>query len=211
MTDLRPFRAGDIDSLYAISLATGDRGGDASALHRDGRLIGHIYSAPYALLHPELAFVAEDSEGIGGFILGVIDTRAFEARLESDWWPALRRRYPDPGPRPDPDWSADQRRAFMIHRPTPAPEHVVAGYPAHLHMNLLPRLQGRGFGARALQHWLDAAVRMGAGGAHVTPNAQNLRAIRFWRAQGFDPIPDPAPRGEVRLGRRLEPGRDPSA
>lgn len=42
-----PFRNAwqdDLGEVYAISLATGDSGQDASHLYRDIRLIGHIYS-----------------------------------------------------------------------------------------------------------------------------------------------------------------------
>jgi hypothetical protein len=36
----------------------------------------------------------------------------------------------------------------VIHRPELALDEVVAGYPAHLHLDLLPRFQGRGVGER---------------------------------------------------------------
>jgi hypothetical protein len=58
---IRPFRPGDLAALYAISLATGHEGGDASHLYEDGSLIGHIYSAPYAILEPRLALIIEDT------------------------------------------------------------------------------------------------------------------------------------------------------
>jgi len=62
--------------------------------------MGHIYSAPYALLEPGLVAVAVDGDGDGdgdevaGFAAGAIDTLQWEDILEQDWWPALRRRYP---------------------------------------------------------------------------------------------------------------------
>src|ERR1700710_452059 len=93
---LRPFALPDLDTLYEISLLTGDAGADATALHRKPRLIGEIYSAPYALLDPSWAFVAEDQQGVVGYIVGAPDSRAFEARLEAEWWPALRRAHADP-------------------------------------------------------------------------------------------------------------------
>jgi hypothetical protein len=96
MTHIRPVVAADLDALYRIALLTGDSGADASALHKDPRLVGHIYAAPYATLSPETAFVAEDAAGVAGYIVGALDTRAFEARLERDWWPALRAEYADP-------------------------------------------------------------------------------------------------------------------
>ncbi len=174
----------DIERLYAISLATGDSGNDAARHYRDGRLIGHIYSAPYAVLCPETCLVAEDAEGVAGYAVGTLDTRAFEARLERDWWPALRLRYPEPAGAPS-AWSADQRRCHMIHHPRTAPEEVARACPAHLHMNLLPRLQGRGIGRALLELWLSEARQRGAAAVHVATGPSNPRAVRFWEACGF--------------------------
>jgi GNAT superfamily N-acetyltransferase len=186
---LRPYRSADLEALYAISLATGDSGQDAGPLHADGRLIGHIYSAPYAILSPQTALVVEDDQGVAGYIVGVVDTRAFEARLEREWWPDLRRRYADPQALPPESWTADQRRAWLIHHPFATPDYVVAGFPGHLHMNLLPRLQGQGVGTALLNRWL-AQVRP-PGGLHVGVSRANLGGLGFWRAKGFEPIARP--------------------
>lgn len=189
MTRIRPFTTADLDSLYAISLATGDAGQDAAPLHRDGKLIGHIYSAPYGVLAPELAFVAEDDEGVAGYVVGTADTGAFALRLERDWWPALRQLYADPSGTDAAMWTADQRRSFTIHHPDRTPEVVVARFPAHLHMNLLPRLQGQGVGLRLFERWSDAAVGLGVAGVHVGVSPTNERGRGFWQALGFERIP----------------------
>ena len=34
--------------------------------------------------------VLDDGTGPGGYVLGALDTRAFEARCEREWWPPLR-------------------------------------------------------------------------------------------------------------------------
>ena len=80
MLILRPYASGDIDALYAVSLATADVGADASRLYHDKQLVGSIYSAPYAALDPDLVVVAADEEGVGGFVLGAIDTVTWEER-----------------------------------------------------------------------------------------------------------------------------------
>ena len=46
---------------------------------------------------------------------------------------------------------------------------VAERYPAHLHMNLLPRLQRRGVGALLLGTWLAAARARGAHSLRVPP------------------------------------------
>ena len=109
MLTVRQFRSNDLDALYRISLATGLAGGDASHLHADPRLMGHIYAAPYALLEPQLALVAEDDDGVAGFAVGTTDTTAWERRLEQAWWPALRERYGMPAEADAAGWTPDQR------------------------------------------------------------------------------------------------------
>jgi len=71
----------------------------------------------------------------------------------------------------------------MIHHPSRTPAAVVATFPAHLHMNLLPRAQGQGVGRLLLKHWLAATH---VGGVHVGVSGQNVRAARFWQRHGFD-------------------------
>lgn len=196
MLDIRPFKPADLEGLYAISLATGHEGGDASHLYVDGKLIGHIYAAPYALLEPTLILVAEDEHGVAGFALGTPDTDAWFRRLESEWWPRLRVSYDDPGAVPSPDWSPDQRRAFMIHHPTPTPQQISKGYPAHMHLNLAPRIQGQGVGSHLLSEWVAKAAGHGVTAIHVGANRANHRAIQFWSRQSFISLSDPASASE---------------
>ena len=182
---IRPFEPADLEACYAISLATGFEGGDASPLYRDPKLMGHLYVGPYALLEPTLALVVEDDDGVAGFAVGAADTMAWEARLEREWWPALRERYADPAEIPSDARTPDQRRAFMIHHPAKTPAVVADKFPAHLHMNLLPRVQRRGIGSALLSAWLK---RVGACDLHVGVNRGNIGGARFWTAHGFEDL-----------------------
>ncbi|HWA31806.1 MAG TPA: hypothetical protein VG867_11955, partial [Rhizomicrobium sp.] len=150
-------RVEDRDSLYDICLKTGDAGQDATALYRDPELLGHLYAGPYAALEPESGFVLEDGAGIGGYIVGARDTHAFETRLKAEWWPALCRRYPDPSLLQQPD----RHLAEEIHKPLRTPRMICEPYPSHLHINLLPRFQGSGWGKRMIDRWLAEMRRRG--------------------------------------------------
>jgi len=203
MLTLRPYMSTDFDALYAISLATADAGADASRLYHDKHLVGAIYSAPYATLDPDLVVVAADEEGVGGFVLGAVDTVSWEERLERSWWPQLRWRYPAPDPEARGGWTPDQRRISMIHNPERAPIQVAREFPAHLHLNLLPRLQGRGVGTRLFHAWLRLANARGASAIHARINRANARAMAFWSRMGFRPITPP----ELSEGRTVWMGR----
>jgi ribosomal protein S18 acetylase RimI-like enzyme len=190
MVVIRAFRRNDLDDLYRICLETA-AGGGATA-YRDPKLVGHVYAAPYTMLSPRSVFVVEDGHGVGGYILGAPDTRNFEARLEAEWWPGLREIYSDPPDTSRAGWSLDHLMIYGIHHPHPAPGEIVEAYPSHLHVNLLPRLRGRGFGRRLMDRWLLTIQEMGSHGAHLAVGVTNLRAIRFYRACGFQELHPPS-------------------
>ncbi len=177
MVRIRPYRTGDLATLYDICLLTGDAGADASPLYRDAKLLGHVYAAPYGVHAPETALIAEDEAGAVGYIVGPADTRAFEETLEREWWPDLRARYRDVA---DPA-TPDERMQRLIHHPQRLPRRIVERYPAHLHINLLPRAQGDGLGRRTIDAWRE---RVGQP-AHLAVGTRNARAVRFYRAYGF--------------------------
>src|SRR5215469_6226272 len=106
---IRQYQPTDLDDLYRICLQTADSGQDATALVSDPMLPGHVFAAPYAIFEPSLAWVLEDAAGVAGYVLGALDTNAFDELLERRWWPALRARCPlDPRPIADPAWGPEQ-------------------------------------------------------------------------------------------------------
>lgn len=182
----RPYRPADLGDLYRICLLTADDGRDATALYRDPRLPGHIFAAPYGLFEPSLAFVAEDGAGVGGYVVGARDTLAFAELLDRAWWPYLRRLYPEPPPAlPAPRWTPDQRLAHVIHHRWRTPDDLVRSYPSHLHINLLPRLQARGYGSQLIQALLASLREQGSPGVHLHVSLGNPRAAGFYRHLGF--------------------------
>ena len=184
--------------MYDICLRTGESGGDASHLYDDPRLLGHIYVGPYVALQPQLAFVLTDERGIAGYVLGALDTRAFEAACEESWWPRLREQYPlrrrAQGDR------ATRTLVQMIHHPPITADDVVKQFPSHLHIDLLPRAQGRGQGRALMDALLAALVAQGSPGVHLGVNPANTKAIGFYRRLGFVEL---GSGGAVMMARRL--------
>ncbi len=184
MVNLRPYRPDDLDALYAICLQTGDASKDATALHSDPQLVGHIYSAPYGILEPDKVFVAEDDAGVAGYVVGTHDSIHFAERLEQEWWPDLRAKYADASGMTE----ADRDRIAAIKRPEQTPGDIVAAYPAHIHMNLLSRLRGQRVGTRLLKMWVAQAKAAGVTGVHLGASASNSGGIAFWTRSGFEPL-----------------------
>jgi ribosomal protein S18 acetylase RimI-like enzyme len=196
MAEIRPYRAEDLEALYDICLKTGDSGRDASHLHRDPRVVGDLYAAPYCVLSPQTALVAQDQAGVGGYIVGALDTPAFEDRLEAEWWPALRSQYAAPDRSRRDTWGYDEHRAWLIHHPERTPRYLTERWPSHLHINFLPRMQGVGLGQAMIDRWLALMRAQGSRGVHLGVSAQNARALRFYRLYGFEEfVPDRPMRG----------------
>jgi ribosomal protein S18 acetylase RimI-like enzyme len=182
--EIRPYRESDLDAIYRVCLLTGASGQDASDLYKDHKLVGHMFAGAYGVLRPKSALVVEDAEGVGGYIIGAPDTPAFEAELERAWWPSLRTRYPDPPGRYR-DLTPDERLIRGFHHPQLTPPAITDPYPAHLHIDLLPRFQRRGLGRSLIDRWLQLMRSFGVSGVHLGVGAANERAVRFYRAYGF--------------------------
>ena len=183
---IRPYRPDDLDELYRVCVQTADNGGDGTSIFRDPRLPGHVYAAPYALFEPSLAFVAQDAGGVGGYVVAALDSRAFARRLERDWWPALRASHPEPSPDLAESLSRQEQFALhWIHHPLGTPDELASGFPSHLHINLVPRLQGQGIGRQLIATVISALRGQGSPGLHLHVSYRNQRAAGFYRYVGF--------------------------
>jgi ribosomal protein S18 acetylase RimI-like enzyme len=183
---VRPYQPGDLDDLYRVCLLTAFHGGDGTAVFRDPRLPGQVYAAPYAIFEPSLATVAQDADGVAGYIVAALDSRALEHRLEQDWWPGLRFRYPEPPADLAERLSAQERRAIQnIHGPLETAPELAERFPSQLHINLLRRLQSRGIGRRLIQTLIAQLQARGSQGLHLGTGLDNHHAAEFFRRVGF--------------------------
>lgn len=178
---IRLYQPRDLDALYDICLKTGHNGEDATAHYRDPLLLGHFYAAPYGIFHPETCLVLEDAEGVCGYIVGVPDSVAFQARTESEWWPKLREQYPLPEPS---DQSPDSGIIRLIHQGYQVKDEADT-FPAHLHIDLLPRAQGGGNGKALMLAFLDLLRHLGVKGVHLGVSKANPRAVGFYQKLGY--------------------------
>jgi ribosomal protein S18 acetylase RimI-like enzyme len=185
---IRPYQPADLDDVYRVCLLTADSGQDATALVRDPSLPGHVWAGPYVTLEPSLAFVVEDGAGVGGYVLGALDSWAFERRLQRDWWPPLRVSHPelDAG-----DYLSPLERWAIhdIHHSWAADDELLRKFPSHLHIDLLPRLQGRGIGTQLMERMIASLRARGSHGLHMFVSQANHRAAGFYRHLGFSQWP----------------------
>ncbi len=178
---IRPYHLSDLSAMYRICLQTGDSGKDASAKYADPDLLGHFYAAPYAALEPELCFILTCSGAPCGYIIGTENSQNFYQRCEESWFPPLRERYPLPA---ETDSSADAHIIRLIHRGH-VPKPDLLDYPAHLHIDILPRAQGKGMGRRLIETFVDALRAREVPALHLEVGKSNQGAVAFYQRTGF--------------------------
>jgi ribosomal protein S18 acetylase RimI-like enzyme len=183
MLRIEAARISDLPGAYRTCVLTADRGQDATALHRDPDLLGHVYVGPYITRGLGTQLVVVDEAGTAGYLLSADDTPAFEAWAEAEWWPPLRERYPliDDG-------SRDAELIAQIHTPERSPAAVVAEYPAHLHIDLQERARGTGLARVLIERLLFELRAGGVTGVHLGVDASNDNAIGFYEHLGFSEV-----------------------
>lgn len=183
VVELRPFHPSDLPAMYRVCLLTGAAGQDATGRYRNPDLLGHVYCGPYPVADPGLAFVVADDDGPAGYVLGTADTLAFEEWQERRWWPVLRAQHPlvaDPH-----DGTEDHVLVEHLHRSHARPDPLYEQYPAHLHVDLLPRLQGQGWGRRLIERLVEELRERRVPGVHLGVSTRNPGALAFYERLGF--------------------------
>ncbi|MEU6739477.1 GNAT family N-acetyltransferase [Streptosporangium sandarakinum] len=202
MLTVRPYRPDDRAALGDICVRTAHEGGDSRHIYPDLDLMPGIFALPYAHLEPDLAFVLDDGERAVGYILGTADTAAFAERFRTEWLPLVSERFP---PLDGPPTTPSEVMIDLLHRPERMILPELAGYPAHLHIDLLPDHQRKGHGRALMNAFLDALHRKGVAAVHLGMVTANTAARAFYDRLGFHEIPVADPGPLTYLGRRTAP------
>lgn len=181
---LRHATADDHPALCMVCLKTGDAGRNAEWREDDPTLMGQIYAIPYQVLEPDLAFVVDSADSVAGYLFGALDTKAFNARLAADWYPALQRRVAEPGPNRS-VWRGSDWARHAIHHPVFDIPQALAPYPSHGHIDLLPEARGRGIGRRCMRLLEQRLSAAGSTGLFLDVHLRNEKAQRFYAALGY--------------------------
>ena len=161
---IRPARPGDEAGAYHVCMKTGNFGKDGEPFYReDPDALGRIFVGPYLAFEPALSLILEDEMGICGYALGAFDSRAFYDLYEREWRPALCAQFPEPTGDPA-GWTRSQMVHSWYHHPDYTCPEPYAEYPSHLHIDLLDRAQGRGYGRRMLEQVMEELRRRGSPG-----------------------------------------------
>lgn len=195
--DIRKATVDDLTDLYRVAIKTGNSGSDATGMFRNDDMIGEVFVGPYVTLSTETCFaLSEDGRAIG-YGLCVLDTETFQRNCREKWWPVLQEKYRDLASVQDQEWLVKE-----IFQPTPSPESVLEKFPSHGHIDLLPHVQGQGWGRKMMEAMEIRLSELGSPGFHLRVSAYNDQGLKFYSAIGYSEL---MRRGdEVVVGKELK-------
>ena len=132
-----------------------------------------------------------------GYLLLALSTRQFYRQLSDEYVPSLPESLRDrPCADVDTNWrpgNLDNAIWKILHSPQTEIASIETKYPglldscpAHLHIDILPKYQGRGWGKTLMDAALEHLRRQNVGGVHLIMAEGNLRARKFYEEKcGF--------------------------
>ncbi|KAF2742667.1 acyl-CoA N-acyltransferase [Sporormia fimetaria CBS 119925] len=153
-------------------------------LHRLGSI---LWCHAYLQLCPKSCYVLENQYGTAvGYIIGTSDTSVMAHVMRTDLVDMLSDRFTQVKTDDPPEVVALKGSivtgdcSMLLRKPD-----LLAQYPAHLHINLLPEYRKKGWGAKLMKVFLEKVKRLGARGVHLGMHAENTNAKRFYERLGF--------------------------
>ncbi|KAF2195040.1 GCN5-related N-acetyltransferas-like protein [Zopfia rhizophila CBS 207.26] len=212
---IRPYDPShDFDSTLVIFYGTIAKSVDFEPARTMG---SYVWCRPYILLSPITCFVLDNGSGQAvGYIIGAASTGDFVKKWRNEYIPTIDPEIIPKPPRQDnekeeeKDGEGDKSGLLryisnsvyepeneLLHLSTP---NLLERYPAHLHIDILPEHQRRGYGPKLINTFLEKVKAEGAAGVHLKMLIENVEAKRFYEKLGFrifEEVMDGGDSGEV--------------
>ena len=193
---IRPATPADEQQIAHICLLTGADGGDATGSFSDDTALADVFALPYLYGPSCFAWVVDVGGVAQGYVVAAADTDAFQQWFSGEWWV-------ERGPLHTVTNERDEWLAAMANNPTRCLSDAAVDYPAHLHIDLLPQLQGAGWGRRLIDTLMAQLADQGVPGVHLVATRANTGAQAFYPKTGFATISEDD--GSVTFARSTAP------
>lgn len=136
-----------------------------------GRVVSLTYSTYYIEHETENCFVLCDNENVVGYIICSADVKKFRKAFYKDYIKRIA----------EINKHEAVKAAFI-----PIPYMLLKWcYPAHLHINLLPEYQSRGYGTLMINALLSELGAKSVKAVMLLADAENKGAVKFYEKNGF--------------------------
>lgn len=173
----------DLPYIYDICLKTGNSGKDATDSFFDKNMLGAYYAAPYIVNSPKDCFVVVENGLVSGYILSAKDTNAFYSWMNNSWLPNIRETYKTGFV------SKSEREKSLLETIFTDCQSENASwikdFPAHLHIDILDSLQGKGIGKQLMNTLFQHLKTENISGIHLGVDKANENAQGFYKKIGF--------------------------
>ncbi|KAJ8108407.1 hypothetical protein OPT61_g8195 [Boeremia exigua] len=160
------------------------------------RTIGsYLWYRVYTELASPTCFVLDDGNGRAvGYCIGTANTLEFAERWRKEFAPTVNlEQVPAPGVQTgNPLMEKEESRSFRhaVHNAgcsaLQAWPKELERYPAHMHIDILPEFQRKGWGSILINRLFDAVKREGATGIHLDMVRWNTKGENFYMKMGFE-------------------------
>ncbi len=193
MVLIRSYEPQDRNAVINVCWCTGYMGESAAGHFDDSYLFGLLFCVYYIDYEPENCFIAEDEKTgqVIGYILSSLDSKKQEEQFRKFMIRriALRAfiytiwRHPRTF-RVFWHFKKNWEKEPKIHND----EILLAPYPAHLHIDIVPDYHRQGIGTQLMEtlenHLKDHNVK----GVHLGTSERNIKAVQFYRKLNFKVI-----------------------
>ncbi len=173
MATIRPACFKDLENVEYVCRMT------AGNLARTNDIIGEAtaktYSTYYITECCDTCFVlADDENNAVGYVLCEVSYKRYRKLFRQKYVPVISKIYKEDG-----------RKAWFL----PIPFTIFGKkYPAHLHIDILPEYQNKGYGTKLIDTLLQKLQSQGVKGVMLTADVENDGAVRFYERLGFKTV-----------------------
>lgn len=169
MAEIRKAEIGDLERVEYICRMTADE--ESIKDEKAGRIVSLIYSTYYIEEETDNCFVLVDNGEVVGYIISSVNPLKLNKKYKEKYIKQIKK--------------IDKKSALMA-RFVPVPYLLLRfKYPAHLHINLLPSYQSKGYGTLMINSLLDELKKKKVKAVMLLASAENTGAIRFYERNGF--------------------------
>lgn len=184
--EIRQAQIQDLPYLYEICLKTAAEGRDGTDLYFDPYVVGQYYVAPYIFYEREFCFVATKNGVPSGYIVATKNTQGYNEWFEDKWLPVLREQFSsENGYTPKTAIEKSLISLLYTNHSAKINSSYSSQYPAHLHIDLLPSLQGFGCGRKLMEKLFSTLADKGVPGIQLGVGKENTNAQGFYTKMGF--------------------------
>jgi GNAT superfamily N-acetyltransferase len=183
-TEIRPYQPRDREAVREVCRSTAYGGDEMGVI--DPHLFVDLMTRAYTDFEAGSLWVADSGGRVLGYLAGSLDERAFHRVQARRVVPAAVAGALGRGLLLRPAlWRLAASFPGFVAAGGLRSASNEAGYPGHLHVNLLAEARGRSVGSRLVEQFLEEARRSGVPGVRAVVYESNDGARRFFERMGF--------------------------